>query len=113
VTPPSLGQAVAGMNAQSKARRLGIIDESTDHDQKRDQRARKPAQPSVVPLLGRQEPVTTTGQGVRAMRNEQPIDPRGVARYLQQKFGAALPDVRAAMEALAAAYPPEHLAAQA
>jgi hypothetical protein len=109
----TLGQAVAGLNARSKARRLGIIDKSTEHDQKHEQRARKPAQPSVVPLLGREVPVTTTAQGVRATRDEQPIDPRGVTRYLQQKFGAALPAVRDAMEAPAKAYPPEHLAAKA
>jgi hypothetical protein len=109
----TLGQAVAGLNAQSKGRRLGIIEESTDHDRKRDQRARKPAKLSVVPLLGRQVPVVTTAQGVRGTRQDQPIDPRGVTRYLQQKFGAALPEVRAAMEALAAAYPPEQLATQA
>jgi hypothetical protein len=109
----TLGKAVAGLNAQSKAHRLGIIDESPDHDQKREQRVRKQAKPSIVPLLGRQVPVTTTAQGVRATRQDQPIDPRGVARYLQQTFGAALPDVRAAMETLAKAYPPERLAAQA
>jgi hypothetical protein len=66
-----------------------------------------------VPLLGRQVPVTTTAQGVRATRNEQPIDPRGVTRYLEQKFGAALPDVQAAMETLTKAYTPEQLAARA
>jgi hypothetical protein len=109
----TLVQAVAGLNTQSKGRRLGIIEESTDHDRKRDQLARKPAKLSVVPLLGRQVPVTTTAQGVRATREDQPIDPRGVTRYLQQKFGAALPDVRAAMATLAKAYPPEQLAAQA
>ena len=31
-TALTLGKAVAGLNAHSKARRLGIIDESTDHD---------------------------------------------------------------------------------
>ena len=109
----TLGQAVAGLNAQSKGRRLGIIDEPTDHDQKRDQRARKPPQPSVVTLLGRPVPATNTGHGLRAMRQDQPIDPRGVTRYLQQKFGAALPAVRDAMEAPAKAYPPEQLAGKA
>jgi hypothetical protein len=109
----TLGQAVAGLNAQSKGRRLGIIDESTEHDQTREQRTQKPPQPSVVPLLGRRVPVTTTPEGVRATRQEQPIDPRRVMRYLQQKFGAALPDARSAMGTLAKAYPPERLAAQA
>jgi hypothetical protein len=48
---------------------------------------------------------------VRATRRDQPIAPRGVTRYLQQKVGTALPDARAAMEVLAAPYPPRHLAA--
>jgi hypothetical protein len=109
----TLGKAVAGLNAQSKARRLGLIEESTAHDQKRDQRARKPAKPSAVTFLGRPVPAMNTEHGLRATRQEQPIDPRGVTRYLQQKFGAALPDVQAAMETLAKAYPPEQLAAQA
>ena len=69
-TAVTLGKAVAGLNAQSKARRLGIIEASTDHDRKRDQRARKPAKLSVVPLLGRQVPAITTAQGLRATRRQ-------------------------------------------
>jgi hypothetical protein len=109
----TLGQAVAGLNAQSKARRLGILEDATDQDHERTPRAQKPEKPTMVPLLGRQVPVSTTAEGVRATHQEQPIEPRGVTRYLQQKFGAALPDVQAAMETLARAYPPERLAAQA
>jgi hypothetical protein len=109
----TLGKAVAGLNTESKARRLGIIEKSTDHEQKRDQRAQKPAQSTVVPLLGRQVPAMNTEQGLRATRQAQPIDPRGVTRDLQQTFGVALPNVRAAMDTLAKAYPPEPLAAKA
>jgi hypothetical protein len=90
-----------------------MIEDATDHDHERQPRARQPGKPTMVPLLGRQVPVITTPQGVRATRQEQPIDPCGVTRDLQQKFGKALPDVRAAMETLARAYPPERLAAQA
>jgi hypothetical protein len=50
---------------------------------------------------------------VRATRHDQPIDPHRVARYIQQKFGEVLPEGQAAMEQLAAAYPPEQLAAKA
>jgi hypothetical protein len=109
----TLGRAVAGLNAHSKARRLGIIEEPNDEGEKSGQRARKPGKPSVVTLLGRPVPTMNTGHGLRATRQDQPIDPRGVTRYVQQKFGAALPDVRAAMEALARAFPPEQLAAKA
>jgi hypothetical protein len=109
----TLGKAVAGLNAQSKARRLGILEDATDQDHARKPRAGQLGKPTMVPLLGRQVPVITTAQGVRATRNDQPIEPTGVTRCVQQKFGEALPDVRAAMEALAAAYPPEQLAAMA
>jgi hypothetical protein len=109
----TLGQAVAGLNAQSKARRLGIIEDSTDNSEKREPRTRKPGGPFLVSLLGRRVPMMNTEPGVRATRQDQPIDPKGVTRYLTQKFGEALPEVRAAMEALAAAYPPDQLAAKA
>jgi hypothetical protein len=104
---------VAGLNAQSKARRLGIIGESTDQGQKTAPSARKRAKPSLVTLLGRSVPAMNTAHGLRATRQDEPIDPRGVMRYLQQKFGHALPGVQAAMETLAKAYPPEQLAAKA
>jgi hypothetical protein len=112
-TALTFGQAVAGLNAQSKARRLGIIEDGTDQDHERQPRTRKPGTPTMVRLLGRQVRVITTAHGMRATRQDQPIDPRGVTRYLRQKFGDALPDVRTAMVALAAAYQPEQLAAQA
>ena len=102
-----------GLNAHSKARRLGIIEASTDHGGQSDPRARKPGKTSVVPLLGRPVSAMNTDHGLRATRQDQPIDPRGVTRYLQQKFGHALPDVQVAIETLAKAYPPEQLAAQA
>jgi hypothetical protein len=37
------------------------------------------------------------------------MDPDSVERYLEQKFGDALTDVHAAMQALARAYPPARL----
>jgi hypothetical protein len=78
----TLGKAVAGLNAQSKARRLGIDEGATDHDHERQLGARKSGKAAMEPLLGRPVPVITTAQGMRATRNDQPIDPRGVTRYL-------------------------------
>jgi hypothetical protein len=109
----TLGKAVAGLNAHSKARRLGIIEDSTDNSEKREPPTRKPGEPFLVSLLGRRVPMMNTELGVRATRQDQPIDPKGVTRYVQQKFGEALPDVRAAMEALAAVYSPDQLATRA
>ena len=64
-------------------------------------------------LLNRRVPVIRTDQGVRGTVKGQPIDPAGVKHYLAQKFGHELADARAAMEALAKAYSPDQLAAQA
>jgi hypothetical protein len=109
----TLGKAVAGLNAQSKGRRLGIFEEPTDAEEDKEPKGRQPVEASMVSLLQRRVPVVSTAHGMRATVKGQPIDPRGVTRYVQQKFGDALPDVRAAMEALARAYPPEQLATKA
>ena len=109
----TLGKAVAGLNAQSKGRRLGLYDEPKDAKEDKEQKVRQPGEAPMVSLLHRRVPVLRTDQGVRATVKGQPIDPRGVTRYVQQKFGDALPDVRDAMTALAAAHLPEQLAAKA
>jgi hypothetical protein len=109
----TLGKAVAGLNAQSKGRRLGMFEESKGPPEERDQSARPPGDQFMVSLLHRRVPVVKTDLGVRATVKGQPIDPAGVARYLAQKFRHELADVRAAMDALAKAYPPDQLAAHA
>jgi hypothetical protein len=104
----TLGKAVAGLNAQSKGRRLGIFEaperEKPEKAAEAPRRARR-----LVPLLGRGVPVIETARGIRAVANEGEVDPTGVARYLAQKFGDALDDVREAMRELAHAFPPERL----
>jgi hypothetical protein len=112
-TALTLGKAVAGLNAQSKGRRLGIFEEPKGSPEEREPKARQPGEPFMVSLLHRRVPVISTDQGVRATVKGQPIDPASVKRYLAQKFGHELADVRAAMEALAKAYSPDQLAAQA
>ena len=109
----TLGKAVAGLNAQAKGRRLGIFEEPTDAREAREPRGREPGKPLLVALLGRAVPSVTTKDGLRATLKGQPIDPKRVRRYLAQRFGGELANVWAAMEDLARAYPPEHLAAQA
>ena len=106
----SLGRAVAGLNAQSKGRRLGIY-EGKDEPARKAPATRKKAaaRTRVVEILGRQVPVTKTARGDRAVLKEAVIEPKGVERYLAQKFGDALDDVTAAMRALAEAYTPRRL----
>ena len=109
----TLGKAVAGLNAQSKGRRLGIFEEPKDAQADKEQKARRPGQAPTVPLLHRRVPIVKTDQGLRATVKGQPIDPASVRRYLAQKFRHELADVQAAMEALAKAYSADQLAAQA
>jgi hypothetical protein len=109
----TLGKAVAGLNAQSKGRRLGIFEEAKGSQEERESKARQPGEQFMVSLLHRRVPVIRTDQGVRATVKDQPIDPAGVRRYLAQKFGHELADVQAAMEALAKAYSPDQLTVQA
>jgi hypothetical protein len=109
----TLGKAVAGLNAQSKGRRLGMFEEPKGPREEGEPKARQSGEPLLVSLLHRRVPVIRTDQGVRAMVKGQPIAPESVRRYLAQRFGHELPDVQAAMEALAKAYTPDRLAAQA
>ena len=109
----SLGKAVAGLNAQSKGRRLGIFmpAEEEGKGKKKEKEAADKAQ--MVTLLGRPVPTIRTKAGLRAAIGGEPIDPESVRRYLEKKFGENLPPVRAALEALANAYEPEALAVRA
>jgi hypothetical protein len=112
-TALTLGRAVAGLNAQSKGRRLGVFDEpargATERREAQEARGRSRRRPRLVPLLGRSVPAVETERGLRATEGGRPVTPTSVERYLRGKFGAALPDVRAAMRALAAAYEPARL----
>ncbi len=108
----TLGRAVAGLNAQSKGRRLGIFASKEPAKAGHPER-RKAAAPDEIELLGRRVPVVRTKDGLRASPGGKPDDPAAVERYLESKFGAALAEARAAMTALAKALPPAELAARA
>jgi hypothetical protein len=107
----TLGKAVAGLNAQSKGRRLGLYE--APEPGARPKKAKPRKAPELVPLLGRAVPVTHTPNGVRAVVKDRPEDPASVERYLEQKFGDALADVTAAMKALAKSLPPRRLEQEA
>jgi len=104
----TLGKGVAGLNAQSKGRRLGIFEEGQAEKP-------KPTSPKTEPvsLLGRPVPVARTPKGLRATIKGKAITPDSVQKYLEQKFGEALPEVKAAFESLARAYPPKQLETKA
>ncbi len=112
-TALTLGKAVAGLNAQSKGRRLGIYEEKTEEEKKEERRKEKPVELDFIELLGRGIPVAKTPLGLRAAIKGEQIDPGGVEKYLKQKFGDNLDEARAAMEKLAKAYTPKQLETQA
>jgi hypothetical protein len=107
----SLGRAVAGLNAQSKGRRLGVY--KPREEKSRQERGKEPKDRVWVEVLGRSVPARKTAEGLRALRKDQVIDPDGTRRYLEQRFGDELPAARAAMKRLARAYRPKELARQA
>ena len=105
----TLGKAVAGLNAQTKGRMLGIYGQP---------KALHRGEPKKVGLgedfwvevCGRPVPAKNTDDGVRAVIKDKPIDPGQVERYLASKFGDDLAAAREAMTGLAGAFEPEDLA---
>ena len=105
----TLGRAVAGLNAQSKGRRLGIMKPVERSAEEKDARRAKIGDATLIQLLGRGVTAKRTKDGLRAVDDKGIAAPASVERYLESKFGDALEDARAAMTALAAAYPPREI----
>jgi hypothetical protein len=107
----TLGKAVAGLNAQSKGRRLGIF---KPHEQMpKEARKAKHGEEFWIEVCGRSVPAKNTKEGVRAVIGDEDIDPDGVQQYLDDKFGEHLAVVEKAMLKLAKAFPPKELADEA
>jgi hypothetical protein len=109
----TLGKAVAGLNAQSKGRRLGIYEEKTEEEKEKEIKKEKPVKLEFIEILGRGVPAIKTPQGLRAAIKGKPIHAESVDTYLKQKFGEELDEARAAMEKLAKAYTPKQLETKA
>jgi hypothetical protein len=104
----SLGKALAGLNAQTKGRRLGIF---KPHEEKpHAAREKKRGEEFWIELCGRSIPAQNTEDGIRAVQGAQVIEPDGVRRYLEGKFGDRLGLVQKAMRHLAKSLPPKELA---
>jgi hypothetical protein len=98
----TLGKAVAGLTAQSKGQRLGVFTPSPEAVRRERAKKAKAAGVLRIALLGRAVPVLRTDEGLRAVAKDQkPMAPAGVEKYLQSKFGESLPEVRSAMKKLA------------
>jgi len=113
-TALTLGKCVAGLNAQTKGRMLGIYGPP-----KGPERGGGPPKRTGlgedfwVDLCDRGVPCQHTDDGIRAVIKDKPIDPIAVEKYLDGKFGGDLQRVTDAMAELARALDPEKLAAEA
>ena len=112
-TALTLGKAVAGLNAQSKGKKLGIYEEKTEEKKKEDKKKEKEADVGFVEILGRGVPTVKTPNGLRAAEKGKPIHAESVQTYLEQKFKEDLDEARKAMKKLAKAYTPKQLESKA
>jgi hypothetical protein len=112
-TALTLGKAVAGLNAQSKGRMLGIFGPPKAPEGGGPPRKVGLGEDFWVEICGRGVPVKNTDEGIRAVVKDKPIDPAAVEKYLSGKFGENLEAVRAAMEELAGAFEADELAERA
>jgi hypothetical protein len=108
-TALTLGKAVAGLNAQSKGRKLGIYEEKTEEEKEKEAKKKKEVKPDFIEILGRDVPAVKTPRGLRAAIKGEPIHAGAVESYLEKKFGEDLEDTRKAMQKLAKAYTPKQL----
>jgi len=109
----TLGKAVAGLNAQSKGRRLGIYRKPEPGAERAPKARPKPGERIWVELCGRGVPAVSTKDGIRAVAGDKPFDPACVTAYLEGKFGDDLGAVRDAMETLARSMDRSQLAGRA
>jgi len=101
----TLGKALAGMNAQSKGRRLGIYTAKPEGEKK----PRPAGREMRVEICGREIAVRKTASGIRAVSGESLVDPSSIEAYLERSFGENLAAVRDAMTRLARAIDAEDL----
>lgn len=95
----TLGRAVAGLNAYSKGRRLGLF--KLYEEKAKKTREKEPGERLLIAVCGRPVPATNTDDGIRAVQKGKPIFPDSVRHYLENKFGDDLKAVRSAMQKLA------------
>lgn len=112
-TALTLGKAVAGLNAQSKGRKLGIYEEKTEEEKEQEAKKQKQLQTEFIEILGRDVPAVETANGLRAAEKGKPIHAESVQTYLKQRFGEDYEAARSAMEKLAKAYTPKQLKSKA
>ena len=109
-TALSLGRFVAGSSARAKGRRLGIVEERQAAEERQAKAAELKPHRQTVRLLGRDIPVLPAGDDtLRAEADGKPASDKSAASYIARAFHDRLPEVRAAMERLAASLLAEEL----
>jgi hypothetical protein len=104
----TMGKVLAGLNAQSKGRMLGIYGPPKGRGGTAPKKAGL-GEDFWVELCGRGVPMQNAEDGVRACVKDRPVEPDKVRRYLGGKFGDDLDRVREAMRELAGAFEPDDL----
>ena len=112
-TALTLGKAVAGLNAQSKGRMLGIFGSPKAPEGGGPPKKVGLGEDFWIDLCGRGVPAKNTEEGVRAVIKDKPIDPAKVETYLTGKFGDNLDAVTSAMKDLAGSFSADALAERA
>ncbi|NQW46373.1 MAG: hypothetical protein HQ464_01245 [Planctomycetes bacterium] len=106
----SLGKALAGLNAQSKGRRLRIF---KPHEEKtKAARERERGEQFWIEICGRPVPAKNIADGIRAVSGRAVVTAESAEAYLETKFGDLLEAARTTMTTLAHAYPARELAAE-
>lgn len=108
----SLGKCMAGLNAQTKGRRLGIYGPPEALKRKPPKKATA-VKELRVEICGRPVPAVKTPAGIRAVIKDKPIVPEPVEHYLKAKFGEHLETVRKTMSQLAKSLSAEELKKEA
>ena len=106
----TLGRAVAGLNAYSKGKALGLFEPTPEAIKEKRQQLRREKGAFSIDLLNRKVPAVHTEAGIRALQKDQPTNPASVMNYLTRAFGDVLDDARDAMASLASAHEPQELA---
>jgi hypothetical protein len=109
----TLAKTLTGLTAQAHGQALGIFNPSEGGKEKAKPQNAGEGSVFTQQFFGRQITVVRTKEGIRAVSKGEPIKPESVERYLQGKFGEALPEARAAMEHLAKSLAPKELSKQA
>jgi hypothetical protein len=109
----TLGRAVAGLNAYTKGKALGLFEPTPEAVKEKRRQLQREKGAFSIDLMNRKVPAVHTDAGIRALQKDRPTTPASVASYLERAFGDALRDAHAAMTELAIAHARDELAATA